>query len=385
MDYTNLVFLSNIICCYAFSAVGCLYMYGVSRKLENNKKVAARCFLLFFLSIGTAHLLLLMRNWVDPIYSIALSNAIYLLIFYFLSLGVQAWYKHAITRQKILFIFAHMCLFSLSQVMLFVYNQDSLLFRVILAYINNVTILVYTLSIGLKSYSKNNTGENIIIFTLLAMIVIIALPLITMITLSQNYPYMFLTTVMMSQNMVLFIALDALLSLFMFDQVRMHYQRSIHDELTGIHNRRYFYEQIKQLMLSRHAHGYIALIDIDLFKLMNDKFGHDIGDDAIQKLAETITESLHSDMLFGRYGGEEFILYIPIRINPTTYLEALRAKVAQIMIQADNEEMKLTISIGYSILTANNELKATIKEADLSLYRAKHAGRNCVIGWEELN
>lgn len=360
-------------------------MYGVSRKLENNKKVAARCFLLFFLSIGTAHLLLLMRHWVDPIYSIALANATYLLIFYFLSLGVQAWYKHTITRQKILFISAHMCIFSLSQVMLFVYSQDSLLFRVILAYINNVTILVYTLSIALKSYSKNNTGENIISFTLLAMIVIIALPLITMITLNQNYPYMFLTTVMMSQNMVLFIALGALLSLFMFDQVRMHYQRSIHDELTGIHNRRYFYEQINQLMFSHHAHGYIALIDIDFFKLMNDKFGHDIGDDAIKKLAETITESLHSDMLFGRYGGEEFILYIPIRVNPTTYLEALRAKVAQIIIRADNEEMKLTISIGYSILAANGELKATIKKADLSLYRAKHSGRNCVISWEELN
>ena len=152
------------------------------------------------------------------------------------------------------------------------------------------------------------------------------------------------------------------------------------DFLTGAFNRRYFFDSGKAIFEKnkrRKTEITIAMIDIDKFKNINDTYGHDIGDIALQETVNILTCNLRTSDLMARFGGEEFcILLENISLNDTMALfEKIRKTFEKNIIALDNEEIKFNISIGICY-GFENTLEEMIKIADNGLYYCKENGRN---------
>lgn len=154
------------------------------------------------------------------------------------------------------------------------------------------------------------------------------------------------------------------------------------DVLTGLKNRRAFNEYIEYLFaqFKRHQQSYsVLMLDIDYFKKVNDKFGHEMGDHVLHQTAEIINQSVRSTDFVARLGGEEFIIILPSTTAKAAFniAEKIRHQVAQATIISD---YVLTLSIGVSEVVNMDELaNAAVRRADQALYMAKAQGRNQVV------
>jgi len=161
------------------------------------------------------------------------------------------------------------------------------------------------------------------------------------------------------------------------------------DSLTGVNNRRYFMELARQELERADRHGEVLsmlMIDIDHFKRINDQYGHQVGDAALQALSGWCLAAMRSFDAFGRLGGEEFAALLP-RTNSVgahEVAERLRVAVEAAEMVLDNaQRLKFTISIGVTTLTAEaakhkNSIEMLLAQADQALYQAKLGGRNRV-------
>jgi diguanylate cyclase (GGDEF)-like protein/PAS domain S-box-containing protein len=158
------------------------------------------------------------------------------------------------------------------------------------------------------------------------------------------------------------------------------------DTLTGALTRRHFFDlaELEWARSTRHRHPLcVALIDVDHFKTVNDRFGHGCGDEALRLVAETVRGKLRRHDLLGRYGGDELAL-----LFPETPLEGarqvsdrIRRAVTEIRLVAQGEVcVRLTISVGLAEHREDESLAAVCRRADAALYEAKDAGRDCVVG-----
>jgi len=156
------------------------------------------------------------------------------------------------------------------------------------------------------------------------------------------------------------------------------------DQLTGLLQRRPFYERIEEELqradIARTTLS-IAIFDIDEFKRFNDQYGHLEGDRALQRIGEQLRKAVRTTDLVSRYGGEEFVIAFP-RMDvqlATRRAEALRAEVAA--LDLGTGDAPLTISGGVaSWPTDGQTFEEVLRRADERLYGAKAAGRNLVIG-----
>lgn len=147
------------------------------------------------------------------------------------------------------------------------------------------------------------------------------------------------------------------------------------DQLTGLHNRRYFFEHCQQVRGSEAPCG-LLMLDIDHFKQINDRFGHQQGDLALQRFAACVDGRLRADDLFVRSGGEEFVILLP-RIDEAGLLEiAEQIRAAVEALPAD--PVAITVSLGTTLVQPEEEINQALARADEWLYRAKRAGRNRV-------
>lgn len=158
-----------------------------------------------------------------------------------------------------------------------------------------------------------------------------------------------------------------------------------YDDLTGIFNRRKAIEKINKLKdKSKYFNEdyYIAMLDIDNFKKINDVYGHIAGDKVLIEIAETIRNSIGENDIVGRYGGEEFIVIVKENdSNLTNIIEGIRRNIEALDIKIDNSNIiKVTASIGVKRFDMNNRtLEENIALADKSLYKAKTTGKNKVV------
>jgi diguanylate cyclase (GGDEF)-like protein len=153
------------------------------------------------------------------------------------------------------------------------------------------------------------------------------------------------------------------------------------DSMTGIYNRRKFFE-LAQPLFKNAQNLFVAMIDIDHFKKINDNYGHDAGDIVIKTLCNTISELLPKNAIFARFGGEEFtVICTQDSINSIqTLFENIKSTMASLCIQYNSEEIHFTISSGIAQKSSfTKTLDALLKEADLALYSAKDTGRNKVV------
>ncbi len=162
------------------------------------------------------------------------------------------------------------------------------------------------------------------------------------------------------------------------------YRQSREDALTGLPNRRDFTERMAEE--GRRAERFqqplcIAMVDIDHFKRVNDKFGHAAGDQAQVEIARRLRSALRSGDLVARLGGEEFAVLLPnaIAVDAHALCERLREAVAATPVLLANAAHRVTISIGVTTYVPPESTDDALSRADMRLYGAKAAGRNRVI------
>ncbi|HBM50200.1 GGDEF domain-containing protein [Marinobacter sp. UBA3607] len=160
-----------------------------------------------------------------------------------------------------------------------------------------------------------------------------------------------------------------------------HEQAARTDELTGLANRRYMHSRLtaefSRYQRSGH-HFSVVLIDLDLFKRINDNYGHDAGDTALQHFARLVRQVIRQTDVAARWGGEEFLILLPdtTLLQALSLAERLRTEVASAKFQHQGQELPVTISAGVCSISKAGSVNELLKQADLNLYSAKGDGRN---------
>jgi diguanylate cyclase (GGDEF)-like protein len=157
------------------------------------------------------------------------------------------------------------------------------------------------------------------------------------------------------------------------------------DELTGSFNRRCIMRMLDdEIARARRLKSpcAIALIDLDWFKRINDRYGHPTGDEVLRTFAITVFANIRHIDRFGRYGGEEFLLVLPDTPEDEALklLDRLRAIVADLDWSAFSPGLQVTLSAGVAMLRPHENPDTFLARADSALYVAKARGRNRIVG-----
>jgi two-component system cell cycle response regulator len=149
------------------------------------------------------------------------------------------------------------------------------------------------------------------------------------------------------------------------------------DPLTGLYNRRVFFE-LAQSVTQRTPTNVAIMLDIDHFKRINDVYGHDVGDRAIAAVAR---EAKQDGAVAGRLGGEEFVILLEgcALEQGMAMAESIRARIAALNFETPKGPMTLTCSFGVSERQTDENIDEMLKRADVALYAAKNGGRNRVV------
>jgi diguanylate cyclase (GGDEF)-like protein len=158
---------------------------------------------------------------------------------------------------------------------------------------------------------------------------------------------------------------------------------SVRDALTGLYNRREYTRRLGQEIERCRRHQYpfsVLLLDLDHFKSVNDRYGHDVGDEVLRAAAQLVRLQLRPADFVARYGGEEFIAILPDTAVAPALAAAERVRAAMEDLVVDSQrDLHLTVSIGVAGMPDDaSEAPELLKAVDIALYQAKSAGRNRV-------
>jgi len=162
---------------------------------------------------------------------------------------------------------------------------------------------------------------------------------------------------------------------------KTHERAARTDELTGLANRREMQNRLSTEFsrFKRAGHHFsVVLIDLDLFKRINDDFGHDAGDLVLRQFADLTRTVVRQSDLAARWGGEEFLLLLPdtTLLQALALAERLRAEVASTAFRHQKQKLPVTISAGVCSISKADSVNDLLKQVDIQLYNAKGRGRN---------
>lgn len=165
------------------------------------------------------------------------------------------------------------------------------------------------------------------------------------------------------------------------DVLKRAQRNAITDALTGLGNRHWMEDMFQRELTRALKSGQPAcllMLDIDNFKRFNDQYGHIAGDRVLGSVAKTLRDHLRPTDLIARFGGDEFAAFLPGMSFETALEKAERLRVKTMELSPVNLEGPVTVSVGITALSRDDDLDTLIHRADAAMYAAKDAGRNCV-------
>ncbi|AFJ03679.1 GGDEF domain protein [Methylophaga frappieri] len=267
------------------------------------------------------------------------------------------------------------------------FYADWIQVALVLAFIFILLFACLMIVLGVLAIKAGNPSGR---FFLLASIVSMLTAAVSSLSVWGWIPYSFWTFRAVEAGTMVEAVLLALALADHFRRVEKHKTRAEGlartDPLTGIYNRRAFYDQVRSLWLAGMTEGKpmsLLLIDLDNFKQVNDNYGHQVGDEVLAKTAKVVEASLRNEDVLARWGGEEFIVFMPNTSlsDALRVAERIRFQISALAAQFDTtQKMQLSASLGVvDNRSAADSLESLIKAADQCLYHAKNGGRNCVI------
>lgn len=271
---------------------------------------------------------------------------------------------------------------------------DQLFFSMVLAFLLNTCFAVLFIAMGIRALLANKPFA--VIFILSSVTAAICITISTLAVAGFLVPYNGYTFKAIELGMAFEAILLAVILARQFRMAKLDkmiaetYART--DALTQLNNRRGFQEltqPIWQGIIRTRRDAAIVLLDIDFFKRFNDQYGHEIGDKVLVKVAQCLKETARKGDVFARWGGEEFILFLPETTEKQAYLQAerIRAAIEMLEIQVIKLPLSITASFGVAGSTENcfqdeplslSVLEPMINSADRALYVAKQKGKNQV-------
>jgi diguanylate cyclase (GGDEF)-like protein len=173
----------------------------------------------------------------------------------------------------------------------------------------------------------------------------------------------------------------AMLMVTVIDLVEMHHRESHEDHLTGLANRRALDDWRQQDAAGVIDIGAVMLVDLDYFKSVNDRFGHEAGDQVLVAVARALIDRAGPCARVARIGGEEFIVLVDEgdAHGAPALAQAIRMRIAALQFEAPYSSLRLTTSVGLALRQPEEVLRDTMRAADMALYEAKADGRDRVI------
>lgn len=167
----------------------------------------------------------------------------------------------------------------------------------------------------------------------------------------------------------------------LFNAAQQHEYAARTDEMTGLANRRAMLAELNREWSRYHRAGHrfsVVLLDLDYFKIINDRYGHDAGDHVLESFSTLLQTLCRESDLASRWGGEEFLILLPDTplLNALSLAERIRQATEQQIITHRGQQIPLTLSGGVSSITQAADLEDLLKQVDNNLYLSKEMGRN---------
>jgi diguanylate cyclase (GGDEF)-like protein len=229
------------------------------------------------------------------------------------------------------------------------------------------TLAFFMLNVGFATVAF---GEQVGVAT--AMLTVLAQVQATLMTGSPNRP-------LLETGLTLAVLLTLVAILARINRLQLH---ALFDAVTGLRNHRYFQVRLRDELNRSDRHGAptsLIMLDLDDFKQVNDRWGHAVGDQVLRRIGRTLEANARATDVVCRYGGEEIALILPETTSADALCVAdrLRQAVAQL---AEPPDRPVTISIGVASYRDHaGQASELIAAADAAMYRAKRAGKNCVM------
>lgn len=160
-------------------------------------------------------------------------------------------------------------------------------------------------------------------------------------------------------------------------------QAAVTDSITGLHNRRYFDDALREYLEAFQRIGKpvgMMILDLDHFKVINDTYGHDVGDEVLRVVSKCLAEFTRHHDVVARIGGEEFAVLSP-NIGEKQlfdFANRIRSAVADLKVKSGDVIVKVTVSAGIAVWDGKESGEKLYQRTDRQLYAAKHSGRNRV-------
>ena len=161
------------------------------------------------------------------------------------------------------------------------------------------------------------------------------------------------------------------------------YREATRDALTGLVNRRVLSTKLEEEFNANDPRLVLLLFDLDLFKRINDNYGHHTGDNVLKAFADILRRHCEENFVVGRYGGEEFLAILPNTeiVRAREVAESIRVSCHEYTVHSseDEQEIKFTTSIGLATRKPGESAHDMLARVDQGLYKAKSAGRDMVV------
>ncbi|GLX78606.1 hypothetical protein tinsulaeT_19460 [Thalassotalea insulae] len=373
-----------------FSAltIVCLVLYAFTYLLpkpDNHNKARSTFFFRLVLLFTIASFEgLLLRYEHFPVIAIVLDNFFILLIAYSLMFAIYTRYDCDINYRHYLLCGAHLLFFVLLIYLL--HNQNDNDFFRFFAVIINISIpYFFTIKKSHQQYKRHRIGDRIL-YSSLIIIFIVFVAYVALYSFFYSHdiqvPIALYFVTLICCICVLFFGFALSIIYSLVGKLR---KEIITDRLTGTKNRNYLTDISEQMIsLAKRNNTPLSLIlcDIDLFKNINDNYGHAAGDKVLVAFSTFVKQSLRAEDVFIRIGGEEFVILLP-QIDLTQAIqtaERIKEIINQQHIEIGSEHIHISASFGVTQVDVSSGIDNNINNADIALYEAKRTGRNKVVG-----
>lgn len=343
----------------------------------------------YAISIGVAFATLAQGN-TSPWIGVVLLNFLYFIFTYIILSGVRVYVKKPFWTKR---FFVYL-VFSMIGILYFTFNDPFFSIRVI---INSTFIIVLTMDSFFSVFSEWKTWNKVnrILLFLLALVYVLFNGLRIVLALNNpirdglvttNYPTMIIANLMVFLSLSMWAMIVLIADYNKITSMLKSANRDLEamawvDKLTGLFNRHLLERDVENILSTANRYSEqvsFILFDLDNFKGINDKYGHDVGDDVLKLVVQTIYPLLRKDDRAYRWGGEEFLIILP-RTPIKTAAAIAESMRTRILATPMPHASMLTISLGVTQYITNEPVDLWFKRVDFALLEAKKTGKNKIV------